>query len=384
MRVVLEFRPIDLLSLRVSLLLQECRAQPVPGGERKRLRLVVSQGVFELHRLLKCRDRRVEIVPFAMQRALEDTGRHAEQILGRVEPHLCFRGLRGVLDAVQIDLGEIGIAFTQMCVALGEVPEPPLDLALRSLRHLEHFIEPTESQQGQRVMDTVPRQLVVVLAGLDGHRALAVHRRREQQHVQVVLGVDGDAGAECVPLVGMPGSSIRFHAIGPTPDLIPRVRRHVVDVTGSRNRTPEMFRARLGLVRPCGGLSRVNIEMARAGVLDVSREDAFERRVQSLYSWVVDVPRAPSRLEQEQGVSIHGGGIEIIRECLDEQPHRFRVGLVLIPALVDLEVLHVADRERIDIRPLARVGVHFGQSHRLPDRRVGMRGFRWSHRSVQV
>ncbi len=155
----------------------------------------------------------------------------------------------------------------------------------------------------------------------------------------------------------MHGIEVGAHRVAPAPHLVPRVRGHVVDVTRARNRLAEILRAGLGLLRPDRGLGGVHVEMARAGMRRVARQDTLEHSVQPLNPRRVHVALAPAWLEQEQRVGVERAGIEIVRVRLREAAHGLGVRLVLRQALLGVEVLDVTHRERVDVVALDGAGL---------------------------
>ena len=137
-----------------------------------------------------------------------------------------------------------------------------------------------------------------------------------------------------------------------------------------------------GIDRRLGG---VDVEVAGAGVLDVAREDAFQHAVQPLDVGVVQVARAPARLEQEQRVAVQGGGVEVVGVALGQRLHRLRIGLVLVAPLRHVEALDVAHRQRVDVVALAGGAVaRRREGHRLLERGIRVGRLRRPHRSVEV
>ena len=146
-----------------------------------------------------------------------------------------------------------------------------------------------------------------------------------------------------------------------------------------------MLGARLRLPRIDGRLGRMDVQMAGAGMLDVPRQHALEHAVEPLDVGIVQIARAPARLEQEQRVAVQGRGVEIVGVALGERLHRLRVGLVLVAPLRHVEVLDVAHRQRVDVVALAGAAVpRRREGHRLPDRGVGVGRLRGPHGAVEI
>ena len=70
-------------------------------------------------------------------------------------------------------------------------------------------------------------------------------------------------------LVGVPGLLVTAHGIAPPADVHVDVRRHVMDVTHC-DLAAEVIRAPLGELRLFGSLDEVDVEVARAGVTNVT------------------------------------------------------------------------------------------------------------------
>ena len=82
--------------------------------------------------------------------------------------------------------------------------------------------------------------------GLQRDAALAIHRRGERQHVQVVRRIGQEALTLRRLLIGLPGLQARLHGVAPSPDPGPDVRGHVIDVARARDGIAEMLGTRSG------------------------------------------------------------------------------------------------------------------------------------------
>ena len=224
----------------------------------------------------------------------------------------------------------------------------------------------------------------VVLARLHRDRALPIHRRRVQQHVQVVRRINGEPFANRRFQIGMPRLEVRADGIAPPPHFVPRVRRHVVDMARARDRLAEKFGARGGTLGDDRRLGGVHVQMTRARMIDVLRKNALEDAVQALHARAGDVAGSTPRLEQEQRIGVQRLSIEIVGVGIGDAAHRLGVRLVLIHSLFRIEFLDVADRHRVDERALFRGRMLFLQRERLPDGGVRVRSLVGAHRSVQV
>ncbi len=203
-------------------------------------------------------------------------------------------------------------------------------------------------------MKRVAGELGVVLRGARRDRALAIVGRRIQQHVQVVFGIDGEPFTDRRLLVRVPGLEIGADGIAPPADLVPGVGRHVVDVARARDRPSEKLGARFSAARHSRRLCCVHVEMAGAGMVDISRQDALEHLVQSLDVRIVDVARAAPGLEDEERVRIQRRDLEVVWKPRHDLLHGVAVGAILFDPLRGVELLDVANRHRLDHRAFLR------------------------------
>ena len=92
-------------------------------------------------------------------------------------------------EIIEVPACGLGLAAAQLRVAVSEFPRARRNVALRAGRDPEHLVEPAEANQRQQLEHRVAAcELRVVLPRPHGDRTLAVHRRRIDQHVQVVDG----------------------------------------------------------------------------------------------------------------------------------------------------------------------------------------------------
>ena len=131
------------------------------------------------------------------------------------------------------------------------------------------------------------------------------------------------------------------------------------------------------------GLGGVDVQVARAGMVDVAAQHALEHVVETLDGRRRVVARAAPRLEQEERVGVEHLNVQVVGIARRNLLHRVAVRAILFDARRRVELLDVADRQRLDQvaldrrRPLA-------QRHRLLDGRVRVRRLGRRHRSVQV
>ena len=197
-------------------------------------------------------------------------------------------------------------------------------------------------------------------------------------------GIDREPLADRGFLVGMPRLEVGANRIAPPPYLVPRVRRHVVDVARAGNRLAEKLRAprrELGNDRRLGGM---HVQVTGAGMVDVFRENPLEHAMQALNARALDVARAPARLEQEQRIGMQRGCVEIVGIRIRDAAHGFGVRLVLLDTLLGIELLHVPHGDRVDECPLFRCRLRVLERLRLLHRGVGVRRLFGVHRGVQV
>ena len=270
-----------------------------------------------------------------------------------------------------------------MRVALREVPQPALDIGLWPVRHLEHVIEAAEANQRQHFVERLAGQLCVVLPGAHRDRALAVIRRRIQQHVQIVLGVDREALAHRGLLIRMPRREIGAHRIAPAAHFVPGMRWHVVDVTGAGDRLAQELGARFGAARHGRGLGGVHVEVTGAWMADVPRQDALQHLMQPMDVRIVYIARAAPRLEQKEGVGIQRGDLEVLGILRGHLLHGVSVGAILLDAPGRVERLEIAHRDRVDQRTLRGRGATL-QRQRFLCRCIRVRRLVGIHGRVEV
>ena len=83
----------------------------------------------------------------------------------------------------------------------------------------------------------------------------------------------------------------------------------------------------------------MDVEVARARVGDVVRQDALEHSVDLLHLGVVDVPEAAPGLEQHERLAVEGPHFEVLGVGLPHLLHGGGVGLVQLQALLGALVL---------------------------------------------
>ena len=93
-------------------------------------------------------------------------------------------------------------------------------------------------------------------------------------------------------------------------------------------------------------------------MFDVTLQHAFEHRVKPLHARIVEIPGATAWFEQKESVSEECGRIEVIGIQFGQHLHCFGIGFVLFSPCVDLEVLDVTYRERVDIRTFLGRGMY--------------------------
>ena len=223
----------------------------------------------------------------------------------------------------------------------------------------------------------------VVLAGPHRDGALPVVRRRKQEHVQVVFRIDCESFANGRLEVRVPGVEVGTHRVAPSADLVPGVRRHVVDVARTRDGVAEELGAGLGTPRHNRRLRRMHVEVARPRVMDVLGQHLLEDLVQPLHVGVLNVARPAARLQQEERIGVERHQIEVLGVPRRKDLHGVGVRAILFHARVRLELLDVADRHGVDERALLRVGVAL-QGQRLLNRGIRVGRLLGRHRRVQV
>jgi hypothetical protein len=207
--------------------------------------------------------------------------------------------------------------------------------------------------------------------------ALAVPRRREYEHVQVVRGIRQEALAFRGLLIRLPRLETRAHRIAPSSDPRPDVRRHVVDMARARNGVAEVLGARDRTLRLRGQFGHVDVEMTGARMLDVALQRGFEHREQPGHGGIVDRKRAGTRQQQEQRLGVERGHVEIVWVCGGDLGHGVGVGPVRGAG-------PVSRTHRANQRLLLRVGAPIGECHGLPDGRGRAFGMGDGHAAVDV
>ncbi len=127
----------------------------------------------------------------------------------------------------------------------------------------------------------------------------------------------------------------------------------------------------------------MHVEMTRARVMNVARQHALEHLVQAFDVRVVDVARATAWLHQKQRVAIQRGDLQVLRVLRHQLSHGVRVRAILLPSLLRVEVLDVADRHRVDQCALLGVSVRL-EADRLLNGGVREWRFLGVHRRVEV
>ena len=79
-------------------------------------------------------------------------------------------------------------------------------------------------------------------------------------------------------MVGFHGRDVRPRRLFVAPDAQIDVRRHVHDVTGAGHQPRQPLRAWQRPLGAGGGLDRVDVEVAAAGMVRLAREQPLERR----------------------------------------------------------------------------------------------------------
>jgi hypothetical protein len=117
---------------------------------------------------------------------------------------------------------------------------------------------------------------------------------------------------------------------------------------------------------------------------DVLGQHGLEHAVQSHDARARGVPCASPWFEQKQRLAVERASVEVVRVGFPHAAHGLGIRGVLHLARSRIEVGHVADRQRLDERPLARRGVLVLEGDGLLHRRVGKWRFARCHWPVQV
>ena len=154
---------------------------------------------------------------------------------------------------------------------------------LRTYADCRNFIEAPEPYQREQRHHVAAVDLLVILRGLDGDCcSCPVHGRGEEEHVQIVVGINGETFALGGFLIGVPRLDIRTHSVPPPAELIVGVGRHVVEMAGARNEVTQTVGTGFGELRLGGCFGQMDVEMTGAYVAQVSGQNAFEDGLNSL------------------------------------------------------------------------------------------------------
>ncbi len=201
--------------------------------------------------------------------------------------------------------------------------------------------------------------------------------------MQIVLGIDRHPFSGGGFQIGVPRFEVGPHRIAPAADPVPRVRGHVIDMARAGHRRAEKLGACGGTFGDGGGFGGVDVQVTRARVMDVARQDALEHLVKAADVWAVHVACAAPWFEQEECVGIERRDVEVIRIPCRNLLHRIAIRAILFAAFRGIELLDVAHGDRVDERTLLLAGLVF-QCHRLARGGVRVRRLLVAHRRVQV
>ena len=223
---------------------------------------------------------------------------------------------------------------------------------------------------------------------LDRLRTAARHRGGEGEEVDVVRVVRERIDAHRVlpfdeHLVGVDGVLVGLHGVVPPSDADVDVCGHVDHVPFARHELSEPLGARHRGLR-VHRFDRVDVVMARAGVVRVARDDSLELAYDFIGAGVgspVGLPVVP-RAEVHQRFGIQGRGVEVVGVGVGDPLHRARVRRVQ-PGTIGRRDRLVALRDRLDVRALRRRGVGL-ERQRFLRRRVRGDSARRVHGSVDV
>ena len=223
---------------------------------------------------------------------------------------------------------------------------------------------------------------------LDRLRTAARHRGGEGEEVDVVRVIRERIDAHRVlpfdeHLVGVDGVLVGLHGVVPPSDADVDVCGHVDHVPFARHEPSEPLGARHRGLR-VHRFDRVDVVMARAGVVRVARDDSLELAYDFLGAGVgspVGSPVVP-RAEVHQRFGVQGRGVEVVGVGVGDPLHRARVQRVQL-GTVGRRDRRVALRDRLDVRALRRRGVGL-ERQRFLRRRVRGDSARRVHGSVDV
>ena len=158
---------------------------------------------------------------------------------------------------------------------------------------------------------------------------------------------------------------------------------HVDHVSFARHEPSEPLGARHRGLR-VHRFDRVDVVMARAGVVRVARDDSLELAYDFIGAGVGSAVGSPvvPRPKVHQRFGIQGCGVEVVGVGVGDPPHRARVQRVQ-PGTIGRRDRRVALRDRLDVGTLSRRGVGL-ERQRFLRRRVRGDSARRVHRSVDV
>jgi hypothetical protein len=208
-----------------------------------------------------------------------------------------------------------------------------------------------------------------VARGLQGHGALPVVRRGEEEHVQVVRRVDRYRAAFARLQVGHARLLVATDRVAPAADVHQHVRRHVRHVAHPRDRVLQQFRTRHRPPRIARRFHRVDVQVAGAGVGDVAGENVLQRRQHGGRPRLRLAVRGPvvPRTQHHQRLAMERAGVEVVRETTHHVVHGARVRAVQPRPVRFGRHPRVAASHRVDQRPLHRARTPL-QPPRLLDR----------------
>src|SRR4029453_15297259 len=125
--------------------------------------------------------------------------------------------------------------------------------------------------------------------------SLAVHRRREREHLEIVRRIRRKAFTFGRLLIRLPRLKAGAYGIAPSTHPRPSVRRHVIEVTGTWYRIAQIFGARHCPFRLRRQLGRVDVEMTSPGVPEVTLQRSLEHAQEAGHGWSLDVEHPRTR-----------------------------------------------------------------------------------------
>ena len=245
----------------------------------------------------------------------------------------------------------VRIATSKLRVAPSEIPDATGNVVARTIANGRHFVEPAEADQCQCVIGRIGREFRDAAPGLDGQRTLAVHRGRENEHLQIVRRIGRRNPRPSPPsdwisrLAGWPATASPHR-----PTLL-----HVWDGMWLMWLAPGIALPRysahaLGPLRLGRQFGGVNVEVTGARVTDVALQRSLQHAEEARHGGIREVLETRPRQKEEERFRVKRRHIEIVRMRGSHAAHGLGVGMILLgDARLGIETFDVS------CTPMARI-----------------------------